>query len=85
MKSSEGLDCISFTSCKILLTAEFFILYLSSAMATIRFPAVRAARSHLADVRVSTHDRYQIKQGEGDEDLYGQRWKPEFRHHDLGY
>ncbi|KAJ0919206.1 hypothetical protein HanRHA438_Chr05g0226971 [Helianthus annuus] len=29
MKSSEGLDCISLTSCRILLTDGFFMLYLS--------------------------------------------------------
>lgn len=32
MKSSEGFACISLTSCKILFTAGFFRLYLSSAM-----------------------------------------------------
>lgn len=32
MKSSEGLDCISFTSCSIRFTAGFFRLYLTSAI-----------------------------------------------------
>ena len=30
MKSSEGFDCISFTSCRIRFTAGFFRLYLSA-------------------------------------------------------
>lgn len=34
MKSSEGLACISLTSWRILFTAGFFILYLSSAIAS---------------------------------------------------
>lgn len=32
MKSSDGFDCISLTSCRILFTAGFFKLYLSSAI-----------------------------------------------------
>lgn len=37
IKSSEGLDCISLTSCRILFTAGFFRLYLSSAISPIEF------------------------------------------------
>lgn len=42
MKSSEGLDCISLTSCRIRFTAGFFRLYLSSAITFFRFECIRS-------------------------------------------
>lgn len=66
MKSSDGLDCISLSSCRIRFTAGFFRLYLSSAIrsdqpptATVRLNRIYATPKRIR-IRPSTKRTLQI-------------------------